>query len=187
MDQSLLRRACPAHSSDLATATRDIGKGRNIFGERSTLDQDKEPDVKERLLCASVGAALCLFAGNEMAPYPRTPADSTTSFPPPRSIVNLSGTTTLSPGQTHIAYQVPDDAWLVMTDADRVSSPIDVVDFGVIDGGIFQRLLNATDFSDGYHSTIGLAFPPGSSVAIANNHPSTTATPWWDLTAYLVH
>lgn len=109
-----------------------------------------------------------------------------TSWPPrPADIVNLSGHEVIAPGEIHVLFEVPANEWLVVTDGDRVSNPVAVGDFGILEGGQFRRLLNATDFSEGYHSVTGLAFPPGTSVAVGNLHERTTVDVWWDVTGYL--
>ena len=120
-------------------------------------------------------------------PLALSAASAMVTWPPaPTRIINLSSVATMNPGDVQSVYQVPLDAWLVVTDADKVSVRVDIGDFGVMSQGGYQHLLNATDFFDGYHSATGIAFAPGSQVAVANQHPSLTQMVWWDITGYLV-
>ena len=125
-------------------------------------------------------------AGGAGAPLPAPSIQQSTWPPPPQSIVNISSFKLLGPNEMEVIYTVPADSWLVVTDADKVSSKVAVGHFGIVEGGVITALLNATDFFDGYHSATGFAFPPGSEVAVGNGSPSQSEVVWWDVTGYLV-
>ncbi len=113
-----------------------------------------------------LAAPLCLYVGAQAPTYPPVLPLERTLTVHAADIVNLDGTATIAKGGgTTALYTVPSNKYLVVTDAEFDSS-------GFIDmlaGGVVKRSFPFTDPMTAFHSSIGLAFPPNSTVVLRNS------------------
>jgi hypothetical protein len=112
-----------------------------------------------------VAASLCLAVGAQAPSIsPVVPLDRSLTVRA-ADIVNFDGMVTIAKGGGMVViYTVPPDKYLVVTDVEFDSS-------GFVDlmaSGVVKRSFPFTDPATAFHSSIGLAFPPSSTLALRN-------------------
>ncbi len=146
----------------------------------------------------AVLAAIFLAATSKASP-PLAAAQSLvgSTWPPkPADIVNLDSSSVNSAGIQIAAgafatvYTVPANRWFIATDIETLSTSGAALQI-VQDDGVHQPIKRGNEFTSSgfgaqpFHSSVGIAFAPGTKVELQNASFSSSGTIRYSITGYL--